>query len=254
VDWKKTSAAAMVAGGLFGTGDAQAQPLGTNLITNPSFEDAAGGAVTGWNGAIGTYLYSQFYTTNNIPPSAGLRYLHGPAAATGNTNQTVNLLTAGFSAAQLDSGLLRYNLSAWFSTYRTQNDNAAITLQFLNASSAPIGTSNTIGGQTFVSGLGRGPNQPGGPAGSLPDAADWGQDATNGLIPVGTRSVVVNIDHTRLAGNAADSYTDVLSFSLTAVPEPGTLVLTGAVAGLSIALRLYRRRPDEAAESDPAAG
>jgi hypothetical protein len=251
MDWKKASAVAIVAGGLAGTSDAQAQPLGVNLVTNPSFEDAPGGAVTGWAGTIGTYNYSQFYTTNNIPPAAGLRYLHGAAAATSNTNQTVNLLAAGFTAGQLDSGL-RYNLGAWFSTYRQQNDNATITAQFLDASSGILGTSSPIGGLAFVQALGRGPNQSGGPAGDLPDAADWGQASTTGTLPVGTRSVVLNIDHTRLAGNAADSYTDVVNFNLTPVPEPGAVLLTSAAAGVSVVLRL-RRRSDPAGPSQPAA-
>ncbi len=70
MNWKTKSAAALVAGGLAGAaGDAQAQPLGTNLIQNPSFETVTGiNGVTatsnaGWGGAnLALYAYSGNYT------------------------------------------------------------------------------------------------------------------------------------------------------------------------------------------------
>lgn len=59
MNWKAKSAAAIVATGLFGASESQAQPVGTNLVQNPSFENSAGGNVTNWTGsALGTYQYS----------------------------------------------------------------------------------------------------------------------------------------------------------------------------------------------------
>ena len=64
MNWKTKSAAAIVATGLFGAGESQAQPVGTNLVQNPSFENSAGPSVTNWTGsALGTYQYSQGYTS-----------------------------------------------------------------------------------------------------------------------------------------------------------------------------------------------
>src|ERR1700752_3594757 len=177
MNWKTKSAAAIVAGGLAGAGDAGAQPVGTNLVQNPSFETLdASNNVTQWTGAaLATYQYSQGYTSSNIPPGAGANYLHGAAAASSTTNQTIDLLAAGFTAAFLDSAPL-YSLNAWFSTYTSQNDFATIRAQFLDAGGTPVGTSNTIGSQAFVAALGR-------DGGGF---ADWGQDATGGTLTPGT--------------------------------------------------------------------
>lgn len=236
MNWKTKSAAAIVAGGLAGTGDANAQPVNTNLIQNPSFETTDGGGnVTLWTGtALGVYQYSQGYTSINVPPSPGLNYLRGlSGSASSNTTQTIDLVAAGFTPAFIDAGA-QYNLSAYFSSY-FQTDFGSGNVTFLDGSGTSLGTSSPIGGQAFTAALGTGPN-----VNNLPGYTDWGQSGTSGVLPVGTRSVVINILQTRTTGNANDGYVDVVDFRVSAVPEPGTLVFTSA-AGATLILRLRRR-------------
>ncbi len=236
MNWKSKSAAAIVAGGLVGAGDASAQPVGTNLIQNPSFEVLDGSNnVTQWSGtALGTYQYSQGYTSVNVPPNPGLNYLHGlSGSATSNTTQTVDLVAAGFTPAFIDAGV-QYNLSAYFSSY-FQTDFGSITVTFLDGGGATLGTSSPIGGQAFVAALGTGPNING-----TAGYTDWGQSGTSGSLPVGTRSILLDILQTRAAGTANDAYVDAVDFQITAVPEPGTILLTSA-AGMTLVLRLRRR-------------
>jgi len=237
MNWKAKSAAAIVATGLFGAGETQAEPVGTNVVQNPSFEIGAGGNVSNWTGsALGTYQYSQGYTSINVPPSPGLLYLHGlSGSATSNTAQTIDLLAAGFTAGFLDGGA-QYDLSAFFSSY-LKTDFGSITASFLNAGGTAIGTSNPIGGLAFMNSLGTGNNVNG-----VPGYTDWGKSGTSGALPIGTRSVSINILHTRAAGTANDSYVDVVDFHLNAVPEPSTLLLTSVAAGITLILRLRRRR------------
>src|SRR5438128_2308661 len=117
MDWKKKSAAVLVAGGMFGANEAPAQPLGVNQIQNNSFETVdASNNVTIWTGpSLGTYTYAVNYT-GPAPAGAGARYWRGGTGNT-NANQTINLITAGFTAAQLDGGGLRYNFRSFFSGY-----------------------------------------------------------------------------------------------------------------------------------------
>ena len=67
---------------------------------------------------------------------------------------------------------------------------------------------------------------------------------TEGVLPVGTTSVVFSLSMERLGGGDNDGYADNLGFSLTAaVPEPQTyaLMLAGLLA-VGAAARAQRRR------------
>jgi hypothetical protein len=244
MNWKAKSAAAIVAGGLAHAGDAQAQPLNTNLVQNPSFEtvsniSGAGATVSaGWSGPnLQAYNYSGNYT-GPAPTGAGSWYWHGGSAASVNANQTIDLLVAGFTPAQLDGGGLGYNLSAFFSGYRTQGDYAAVQATFLDASGGTVAT-RSIGGQAFTDALPTVNN------GNYPDAKVWGQDSASAVIPAGTRGVRIDLNGTRLAGNSCDGYVDLVDFRVSAVPEPGTFLLTGAGGLVYATFRIRRRRPGD---------
>jgi hypothetical protein len=202
----------------------EAAPLDVNLTVNPSFEDSS---PAGWGG-FSSYDYSLGYT-GPAPAGAGLRYFTGTEGlVTQSHSQTIDLMG---NAAAIDAGQINYNLSAFFSTYHGQNDHTAITADFRNATNTLIGSSSTIGGFSFVQGLA-----------SLPVLRVWGQNSTNGLVPSGTRSVLLRLDTTRLAGTAADGYTDLVDFRISAIPEPGTLALF-AIGGAGVAATwLLRRR------------
>jgi hypothetical protein len=247
MSWKEKSAAALVAAGLFGVGsEAQAQ-FDTNLVQNASFEDVTGGGVnrplaSGWTGdSLGTYGYEQGYTLDG-PAGSGLRYWTGNANALAVTSQVVDLTS--FGAGTLDSGTVNYSLSAFFSTYLTQGDNGTVRLRFRDAGDVQIGGDVTIGGEAFVAALGSGTSSTG-----LIGARAWGQDATTGGIPVGTRNVLVSLVGVRLAGTSNDSYIDLVDFQLTqagggaVAPEPGSLALVGmGILGLMGGLCATRRK------------
>ena len=243
MNWKTKSAAAIVAGGLFGAAEAQAQPLNTNLVQNPSFETGPGTNADIWTGALATYSYSQNYTLPG-PAGAGARYWHGGGLTNGSpgsltATQTLNLVSAGFTPALLDSGLLRYNLSSFFSSYRVQGDFGQVGVAFLDAGNTVLGNSSTIGGDTFTMSLLTGANS------LYPDAKAWGQDSTAGTLPVGTRSVLVTLTGNKVpSGASVDGYIDLVDFRLSAVPEPSTFVLVGGVGLVTAVFRARRgRRP-----------
>jgi len=220
----------VVAGGLMFVGETPAQAAS---IVSESFESSPSSLF----GTFSSYAYSQNYTSPNIPPAAGLRYYTGDAAATTTKSATVGITDAngGIPVATIDGGLGVFSLSAYFTTYRAQNDWSSVTVQFLDGSAAALGSPVSIGGFDFVSTL------PLGPGTNYPDEKDWGLDSAGGSVPAGARSATVTILTTRLGGTAGDGYTDKLQFDVSQVPEPSTYVLTltglAALAGLA-----WRRR------------
>jgi hypothetical protein len=217
----------VVMGGMLFVGETQAQLISESFESTPS----------SLFGAFNSYAYSQNYTSPNIPPGAGLRYYTGDAAATTTHAATVDITDAGggLATATIDGGLGTFSLSAYFTTYRSQNDWSSVTVQFLDGSSADLGAPVVIGGLDFVSTL------PLGPGTNYPDEKDWGQDLETGAIPVGARSAEVTILTTRLAGSAGDGYMDLLQFNVAVVPEPeeyAAIFGLGALAGA----HLWRRR------------
>ncbi|MEO6033920.1 MAG: PEP-CTERM sorting domain-containing protein [Verrucomicrobiota bacterium] len=193
----------------------------------------------------GTYNYSQNYTMPNLlSPGGGIKYMNGGAGVNGAvstntftaTGSPLNLLTGGITGAQIDSGLISYNIYAQFSTYRLQNDNGTLSVQFLDAGSSPLGSALNIGGPAFVSALGSGNN------GSYTDARNWAADSLAGVVPSGARFASVQIFEVKTApGTAIDGYMDNVNFSINPVPEPGTIALFALGGGLA-ALASRRRR------------
>jgi hypothetical protein len=194
--------------------------------------------------AAPTYNYSLNYTfPNTFPPAGGgLNYMMGAAGISGSvstnfftaTGSPLNLLTGGITGGQIDGGLVTYNLYAQFSTYRLQNDNGTLSVQFLDAGSSPLGAALQIGGAAFVTALGSGNN------GTYADARDWGADALAGIVPSGARFAAVQIIEVKTAsGKAIDGYVDNVNISISAVPEPGSVALLALGGGLAA---LARRR------------
>lgn len=225
------SGLAILAGSLTFMGTAEAA-----TIVAENFE----GASNVFGGS--TYNYAQNYTMPNLlSPGGGLKYMNGGAGITGavSTNNfstgSLSLLSGGITGAQIDGGLISYNLYSQFSTYRLQGDYATLFVQFLDASSSPLGPRFAIGGAGFTSALGSGNN------GSYPDARDWGADSLTGLVPAGARFANLTIQEIKAApGTAIDGYVDNVSFSIGAVPEPGTAGLLGLGAGIFALLRKRR--------------
>jgi hypothetical protein len=227
---KKALIAAAVTGVL--PAASQAADLNINLVLNPSFENVTGRDAADWTGNVTTYLYSQNYT-GPAPTGAGNLYWNGG----GGDPLAFQILDLTGNVAMIDAGMLNYNLSAFFSTYLLQLDYGTVRALFLDGASAQVGSAS-VGGAAFTAALPVVGNA------SYPNARGWGQDSIGGLIPVGTRTVRLELDGEKEpnVGAAADGYIDLVNFQIAPVPEPSTLSIIGLslfVGGWTI---LRRRR------------
>lgn len=238
-------AAALAAGGLLVGTAAQAAPLGVNLVADPSFEDVdlnSDGPFTSlrlnqWQSTTDddwAYPYSSLYSGPSTPPGGGDYHFAGGYAAdglgSGHTSQSIDVST-GDSATAIAAGTAQYDLSGYFSTYLQQDEFSLLEAVFLGAGDVVLGTAS-VGGSAF------GVTLPIVPAG-FGDGRDWGQDATTGLIPVGTESVLIQLSADGDAANF-DGYADVVDFTITQVPEPSALALMSSA--LLSGLAFWRRR------------
>ncbi len=214
---------------------ANAAETNVNLVTNPSFEDVDpnpdNGSIFGslavfdWDGDRNfSYAYSQGYT-GAAPPGAGNRYWYGGGNDGGSINQTIDV-SSGSAAAAIATGNAAYDLSAYFGSYRSQQDYGTIVARFLGDGDVEL-DSATIGGEQFTldlpfEGIERG----------------WAQDATSGPVPMGTRLIELTLSGALgsggSAGQAADGYADLVSLVIT--PEPGSMALL-ALSGLALLRR-----------------
>jgi len=104
----------------------------------------------------------------------------------------------------VDSGLIdthtvKFNLSAWIGGYLVQDDNARVSLTFINEFNQTIGSEVTIG-PVF--------------------AIDRGYQTsllfrqTQGFVPVGTRFITVTVTITRLSGPSSNGDVDNIAVVL----------------------------------------
>lgn len=216
--FRASVAAALTAGGLFVVTAAQAAPLDTNLVVDPGFENidpASDGPFTSvrlnqWlsdSDDNWAYPYSSNYSGPTVPPNSGAHhYTGGFAPGEGATYQVIDVST-GPSGTAIATGLAKFDLSGFFSTYLTQDEFSTVDAVFLNASDVELGSASA-GGLEF------GQTLPIVPA-ALGDGRDWGQDSRSGLLPVGTAKVRVQLS----GGGAAnfDGYTDNVDFRISQV-------------------------------------
>jgi hypothetical protein len=201
---------------------ASAAPLDTNLIVNGDAEAGAGsnsGAVVpvpGWattsNFTAVTWSAGGGFPTATDPGPAdrGLNFFAGgPGTALSSATQLIDLSA---NSATIDAGQLQYELSGWLGGFSSQGDNAVLTATFLDLNGGTLSFA-TLGPVTATDRI----NQSGL---LLRD--------TEGFVPAGTFSVEVRLELTRLDGSYNDGYADNLSFSVSAVPEPGTWAMLGS--------------------------
>ena len=106
--------------------------------------------------------------------------------------------TTKLTPATIDSGAGRYTMSAWFSSYLEQGDYSDLTLEFLDASNAVVGSPVALGGSDFVVNLPTGPTA--GPTPKYQNAKEWGQDLRTGTLPAGARTARITIASTSVGG------------------------------------------------------
>jgi hypothetical protein len=252
---------AALAGGLAFVGAADA----TELILDGSFENTVNssssiiktggkadpGVGGGWS-TFSTYTYSTLYTlplTNGVGANiGGAQFLRPYPPDSGTTQHSSNIvyqtvsLTANttLTPAKIDAGQATYTMSAWFSSYKTQDDYSDLTLTFLDSSTNAIGsTPVALGGQTFVANLPTGPNA------KYPNAKYWGQDVATGTVPVGARYALVWIQSTAVSG-LPDGYVDVVSLDVVdksqttpvvaSADPPDKAINVGPVVALTVGL------------------
>ena len=253
--------AALAAAGMLTPGVIRAANLDTNLLANPGFEvvdtnvhppgTSLGGfayadpLILNWGGTRQGFAYSHdgtngaFNYANGSPLANGGHYYFtahavpndfvppGDLDAAGQLYQDIDVST-GASRTLIDGGAARYNVSAFFNTYQTDNDIGHVHLNFLDGTSNSVGTAEVIA------------------KGSL-DA--WVPNSANGLIPAATRTVRVSIFGVANQGGP-DAYIDNVDFRVTSGAYNPTLAIsvdrnTGAVTltnntGAAVNLKSYQ--------------
>ncbi len=160
----------------------QGLPAGSpNLLTNPSFESG----LTGWTTNPGSSA------TSSAPAGApfdGSSVFYAGSVADGSALQTVNLLAAGYTAAQLDGGGLFAVFSGRVRTAAEASpDLGKITMRFLDGSGNVI-SSTTVQAQ---------------------GASDrWELLGGRVAVPVGTRSIQYLFEAVRISGSTDDASLD----------------------------------------------
>jgi hypothetical protein len=216
---------------------AQATVLSTNLIVNPGAEASVGAsnfastaAPSGWTttSAFTAVQYAAGGTGDlNAAVSAAVGgatnyFTGGPSNAGSTASQTINISDL---AAQADAGQLDAHLSGLLGGFASQGDDMTVEAVFRDASNGLLG------------GLAIGPVS----NADRNNVSTLLSRTSDGIIPLGTRSIDIVMSATRLAGAYNDGYADNLSFMLTAVPEADTFALVGVGLGLIGFVRAARR-------------
>jgi hypothetical protein len=222
---------------------AMATPLGSNILLNGNAETGTGSAsgndvvsIPGWtttsNFTVVQYGAPGGFPDNSVSSSIGGGinfFAGGPNTTFSSATQTVSILDL---ATLIDAGGASATLSGDLGGFDGQSDNMTVTATFLGAASNSLG-SVIIGPVTETE-----------RAGVSTLLFDTGSVA----IPVGTQSIMVEMDATRVDGAYDDGYADNISLVLngsgptTTVPEPASLsLLTAALAMLG-----FKRWRDQA--------
>ncbi|HEX6777739.1 MAG TPA: hypothetical protein VF099_06030 [Ktedonobacterales bacterium] len=183
-----------------------------NLIVNPGAENGAadpdGGTpvttIPGWTIAGGEFDVVQYQAssgnypavTDPGPTDRGKNFFcGGPSDDVSTATQTIDVSK---DALKLDTGLVGYVLSGWLGGFSDQDDNAALSIQFEDASGKALGKAQI------------------GPvlAADRNNVTGFLSRTTTGKAPKGTRKIVVTLTMTRVSGSANDGYADNLSLTL----------------------------------------
>ena len=217
-----------------------ATTFGSNLIVNGNAEADVGSSTGSSIGPVTGFTKSGDFTVIQYGASGGYPALTDPGPADRGANffgggyLTPSLGTQVIDisdvASAIDTGRASFDLSAYLGGYASQDDNAVLTASFLDTGFAAL-SSVSIGPVTAAD------------RGSLTGLSF--RDAL-GVVPVGTRSILIDILFTRVEGSSNDGYADDLSLVLAApsvtaaVPEPQSWAMM--FAGLGVVAALQRRR------------
>ena len=133
----------------------------------------------------------------------------------------------------IDVGNALFNLSGFLGGFDGQGDNAVFQAFFRDASNATLGTASigpvTLGDRAGLTGL--------------------LERSTSGQVPLGTRTILVELNMIRFSGFYNDGYADNLSLVLTnttppptSVPEPSSTLSLLALGTIGAASTLNRKQ------------
>lgn len=209
--WAGAMAAALA---LAASAHAATVTYNTNLVVNG---DAETGDTTGWqSNGVGIIAADPNGTIDEFSFWAGTGN-----AASETLRQTVDLSMA---ASGIDAGMIGFDFSAALQNRFLSGvlDRVVLTLSFLDNSSAILGSSFSFEDSSNPTGV-----------------YDFDFVSMIGVIPAGTRAVLVELDFSRSGFSSTDAFADDIFFALTnnsdAVPLPGAalFLLTGLGALLT---------------------
>lgn len=216
-NWKRKLAVALASIGWLSPNVCLCAPLDVNLVRNASFEDVDDffpGPFTSlfieeWTDHDGdeddTFAYPYFSAYSGFPEPPGAEDFHftgGFNTVPGDVllSQVVDV-SGSPSGDLIASGNAFFNLSAFFSTYREQQEASLVRVRFLDTASSQLGSAE-VGGLDFLV--------------SLPiteGQREWGQSVSGGSVPVGTATVEVQVVSEGGAVNY-DGYLDLVDFQI----------------------------------------
>jgi hypothetical protein len=197
---------------------------GTNLIFNGDAE---------WSSGTGQYTINRciawwFDTSSTTLGVYGANAEFPSAASPGPADRGANFFLGGTTngwisqridlaviAADVDDPGVDYTLAGWFGGKTDQNDSAALTARFLDATGVVLG-SNTVGNILASDRL---------------NVTGLMERSANGVLPAGARFVEFTLTN-HITSGRNDASADNLSFVLTPRPDaPPTILAYGETAG-----------------------
>jgi hypothetical protein len=191
---------------------ASAGGYGTNLVVNGDAESGPGSPSSGtvvkpksWI-TTGQTSAMQYGASGGFPdakspgpPNRGKNLFEGGNIVKSSAAQTISLAQY---AADIDAGHTAFAFSAWIGGYSTQNDNATVSVSFMDAAKAPLG------GATL------GPVM----ASERKNATSLVQRSAKGEVPKGARTAIVTMTFNRTEGTYNDGSVDDVSLVLNKTP------------------------------------
>ena len=191
----------------------------TNLLTNPGFESGLTGWSTQPGGGVGF---------SNPAPFQGSEYFSGGTSSVAFASQTINLIAAGYTAAQIDSSnfMLLFGGRIRSAAGGSNPSVNSVIITFLDGSSNSLGTSTATA--TNVS-------------------TYWELVGNRIAIPIGTRQIVYRFESDLQSGAANDGYLDNAFLALTSSTyssDQGAWGFTVQDPAASVTTRIALRSPD----------
>ncbi|MEZ0069726.1 hypothetical protein ABIA32_005773 [Streptacidiphilus sp. MAP12-20] len=183
------------------------------------------------------------YVNNGGFPSAstpgaqsGSGYFTGGTHGSSGLRQTADVSAA---ATAIDTGTASYNLSGWLGGFGKQNDTVALVATFQSATGAALGSSQ-IGPVT---------------AADRKSRTEFLQRTAAGTLPVGTRSIRLDLNFTWSSGGTTDGYAQGLSLTVSpSVPTPVLNVPASTVPGFDHVFVVYMENENYSATSNTVDG